>query len=406
MRRVVVTGMGLVSCLGNDKQTVTESLREGRSGITFNEDFKAIGLRSHVSGSVDIDLKEHIDRKHLRFMGDAASYAYVAMQKAIEDAGLSEEQVSNTRTGLIAGSGGASSANIVLSADKLRERGVRRLGPYIVPKTMSSTVSACLSTHFGIKGLNYSVTSACATSTHCIGSAMEQIQWGKQDRIFAGGGEENHWSLAMMFDGMGALSTHYNDDPAKASRAYDADRDGFVIAGGGGMLVLEELEHAKARGAKIYAEVVGYGANSDGDNMVAPSGEGAVRCMQQAIATVDTPIDYVNTHGTSTPVGDIAELDAMREVFGGATPPFSSSKSLCGHSLGAAGVLEAIHCLLMMENNFMAGSANISTLDPKAEGLNVLMETQENTVLNTVMSNNFGFGGTNACIVFERYSGK
>ncbi len=402
MRRVVVTGMGLVSCLGNDKQTVTESLREGRSGITFNEDFKAIGLRSHVSGSVDIDLSEHIDRKHLRFMGDAASYAYVAMQKAIEDAGLTQEQVSNPRTGLIAGSGGASSANIVLSADKLRERGVRRLGPYIVPKTMSSTVSACLSTHFGIKGLNYSVTSACATSTHCIGTAMEQIQWGKQDMIFAGGGEENHWSLAMMFDGMGALSTHYNDDPGTASRAYDADRDGFVIAGGGGMLVLEELEHAKARGAKIYAEVVGYGATSDGDNMVAPSGEGAVRCMQQAIATVDTPIDYVNTHGTSTPVGDIAELDAMREVFGGETPPFSSSKSLCGHSLGAAGVQEAIHCLLMMENDFMAGSVNISTLDPKAEGLNVLLKTEENVVLNTVMSNNFGFGGTNACIVFRR----
>jgi len=402
MRRVVVTGMGLVSCLGNDKQTVTESLREGRSGITFNEDFKAIGLRSHVSGSVDIDLKEHIDRKHLRFMGDAASYAYVAMQKAIEDAGLDEEQVSNPRTGLIAGSGGASSANIVLSADKLRDRGVRRLGPYIVPKTMSSTVSACLSTHFGIKGLNYSVTSACATSTHCIGSAMEQIQWGKQDRIFAGGGEENHWSLAMMFDGMGALSTHYNDDPGKASRAYDADRDGFVIAGGGGMLVLEELEHAKARGAKIYAEVVGYGATSDGDNMVAPSGEGAVRCMQQAISTVDAPIDYINTHGTSTPVGDIAELDAMREVFGDATPPFSSSKSLCGHSLGAAGVQEAIHCLLMMESNFMAGSVNISTLDPKAGGLNVLLETKENAVVNTVMSNNFGFGGTNACIVFRR----
>jgi 3-oxoacyl-[acyl-carrier-protein] synthase-1 len=394
--------MGLVSCLGNDKQTVTESLREGRSGITFNEDFKAIGLRSHVSGSVDIDLKEHIDRKHLRFMGDAASYAYVAMQKAIEDAGLDEEQVSNPRTGLIAGSGGASSANIVLSADKLRDRGVRRLGPYIVPKTMSSTVSACLSTHFGIKGLNYSVTSACATSTHCIGSAMEQIQWGKQDRIFAGGGEENHWSLAMMFDGMGALSTHYNDDPGKASRAYDADRDGFVIAGGGGMLVLEELEHAKARGAKIYAEVVGYGATSDGDNMVAPSGEGAVRCMQQAISTVDAPIDYINTHGTSTPVGDIAELDAMREVFGDATPPFSSSKSLCGHSLGAAGVQEAIHCLLMMESNFMAGSVNISTLDPKAGGLNVLLETKENAVVNTVMSNNFGFGGTNACIVFRR----
>lgn len=404
MRRVVVTGMGLVSCLGNDKQSVTESLRKGLSGITFNEEFKSMGLRSHVSGSVDIDLSEYIDRKHLRFMGDAAAFAYVAMQKAIEDAGLSEAQVSNPRTGLIAGSGGASSSNIVLSADKLRAQGVRRLGPYIVPKTMSSTVSACLATHFGIKGLNYSVTSACATSTHCIGNAMEQIQWGKQDMIFAGGGEENHWSLAMMFDGMGALSTHYNDDPGKASRAYDAERDGFVIAGGGGMLVLEELQHAKARGAKIYAEVVGYGATSDGDNMVAPSGEGAVRCMQQAIATVDAPVDYINTHGTSTPVGDIAELDAMREVFGDATPPFSSSKSLCGHSLGAAGVQEAIHCLLMMENDFMAGSANIATLDPRAEGLNVLLQTREGVVLNTVMSNNFGFGGTNACIVFQRFS--
>jgi len=402
MRRVVVTGLGLVSCLGNDKKTVTESLREGRSGISFNEEFKTMGLRSNVSGSVDINLAELIDRKHLRFMGDAASYAYIAMQNAIDDAGLTEEQISNPRTGLIAGSGGASSANIVLSADKLREKGVRRLGPYIVPKTMSSTVSACLSTHFGIRGLNYSVTSACATSTHCIGSAMEQIQWGKQDMIFAGGGEEEHWSLAMMFDAMGALSSSYNEDPGKASRAYDADRDGFVIAAGGGMLVLEELEHAQARGAKIYAEVVGYGATSDGDNMVAPSGEGAVRCMQQAIATVDTPIDYINTHGTSTPVGDIAELDAMREVFGDAMPPFSSSKSLCGHSLGAAGVQEAIHCLLMMENNFMAGSVNITTLDPKAEGMPVLLESRENAAVNTVMSNNFGFGGTNACIVFRR----
>jgi 3-oxoacyl-[acyl-carrier-protein] synthase-1 len=396
--------MGLVSCLGNDKQTVVESLREGRSGISFNEEFKTMGLRSHVCGSVDINLEERIDRKLLRFMGDAASYAYIALQSAIEDAGLSEDQVSNPRTGLIAGSGGASSANIVLSADKLREKGVRRLGPYIVPKTMSSTVSACLSTHFGIRGLNYSVTSACATSTHCIGSGMEQIQWGKQDMIFAGGGEEEHWSLAMMFDAMGALSSHYNENPTKASRAYDTERDGFVIAAGGGMLVLEELEHARARGAKIYAEIVGYGATSDGENMVAPSGEGAVRCMQQALATVDTPIDYINTHGTSTPVGDIAELDAMREVFGAAVPPFSSSKSLCGHSLGAAGVQEAIHCLLMMENNFMAGSANISELDPKAEGLSVLLESRENASLNTVMSNNFGFGGTNACIVFRRFS--
>jgi len=403
MRRVVVTGMGLVSCLGNTRESVTESLRDGKSGISFNENFEKMGLRSQVCGSVDIDLREHINRKHLRFMGDAASYAYISMQKAIDDAGLSDDQISNVRTGLIAGSGGASSANTVLAADTLRERGVRRLGPYVVPKTMSSTVSACLATHFGIHGINYSITSACATSTHCIGAAMEQIQWGKQDVVFAGGGEEEHWSLAMMFDAMGALSSKYNDTPALASRAYDATRDGFVSAAGGGMLVLEELEHARARGAKIYAEVVGYGATSDGDNMVAPSGEGAVRCMQQAIATVDSPIDYINTHGTSTPVGDIAELDAMRELFGSAVPSFSSSKSLCGHSLGAAGVQEAIHCLLMMEHNFMAGSVNITELDPEAEGLPVLRETVAAPDLNTIMSNNFGFGGTNACIVFARY---
>jgi len=403
MRRVVITGMGLVSCLGNDKKSVTESLREGRSGISFNETFRDMGLRSQVCGSVDVNLAENIDRKHLRFMGEAAAYAYVSMQSAIADAGLNPDEVSNPRTGLIAGSGGASSGNIVLSADKLRERGVRRLGPYIVPKTMSSTVSACLATHFGIRGLNYSVTSACATSTHCIGTAMEQIQWGKQDLIFAGGGEEEHWSLAMMFDAMGALSSKYNDTPDRASRAYDEDRDGFVIAAGGGVLVLEELEHAKARGANIYAEIIGYGATSDGDNMVAPSGEGAARCMRQALETVDKPIDYINTHGTSTPVGDIAELDAMRQVFDNAVPSFSSSKSLCGHSLGAAGVQEAIHCLLMLENRFMAGSANISTVDPKLEGLPVLLESRESAGLNTVMSNNFGFGGTNACIVLQRY---
>ncbi len=403
MRRVVVTGMGMVSCLGNSKESVSKSLRDGISGISFNESFAEMGLRSQVCGSVDIELSEHIDRKHLRFMGDAAAFAYISMQSAIADAGLSAEQVSNNRTGLIAGSGGASSGNIVLGADKLRDRGVRRLGPYLVPKTMSSTVSACLATHFGIHGLNYSITSACATSTHCIGAAMEQIQWDKQDVIFAGGGEEEHWSLAMMFDAMGALSSKYNDTPTLASRAYDAGRDGFVSAAGGGMLVLEELEHARARGAKIYAEVVGYGATSDGANMVAPSGEGAVRCMQQAIATVDSPIDYINTHGTSTPVGDIAELDAMRELFGDAVPAFSSSKSLCGHSLGAAGVQEAIHCLLMMENNFMAGSINIDEVDPRAEGLPVLRETKDNPDLNTVMSNNFGFGGTNACVVFQRY---
>ncbi len=403
MRRVVVTGMGVVSCLGNSKESVKQSLHDSKSGISFNEKFREMGLRSQVCGSVEIDLREHIDRKHLRFMGDAASFAYVALQKAIEDAGLTDSEVSNPRTGLIAGSGGASSFNLVAGADKLRARGVRRVGPYLVPRTMSSTVSACLSTHFGIKGLNYSVTSACATSTHCIGNAMEQIQWGKQDLIFAGGGEEEDWTLAMMFDAMGALSSGYNDNPAQASRAYDAARDGFVIAAGGGMLVMEELEHAKARGAKIYAEIVGYGATSDGANMVAPSGEGAVRCMQQAIATVDAPIDYINTHGTSTPLGDIAELDAIREAFGGKVPPFSSSKSLCGHSLGAAGVQEAIHCLLMLENDFMAASANITELDPKAEGLPVLLESKDNAGLNTVMSNNFGFGGTNAGIVFQRF---
>ena len=403
MRRVVITGMGIVSCLGNTSESVLESLRMGKSGITFNEDFKEIGLRSHVCGSVDIDLSEHIERKVKRFMGDAAAYAYVAMQRAIDDAGLTDDQVSNTSTGLIAGSGGASSANTVLGADKLRAKGVRRVGPYVVPRAMSSTVSACLATHFAIKGLNYSITSACATSTHCIGAAMEQIQWGKQDMVFAGGGEEEHWSLAMMFDAMGALSSNFNDTPSVASRAYDAARDGFVIAAGGGMLVLEELEHAKARGAKIYAEIIGYGATSDGANMVAPSGEGAVRCMNQAISTVDAPIDYINTHGTSTPVGDIAELEAMLEVFNGNVPPFSSSKSLCGHSLGAAGVQEAIHCLLMLENDFMAGSAHISELDAKAAGMPVLLESKENAGLNTVMSNNFGFGGTNASIVFQHY---
>ena len=401
MRRVVVTGMGIVSCLGNTTEAVIDSLRHGKSGISFNEKFREMGLRSQVCGSVDIDLVGLIDRKHKRFMGDAASYAYVALQNAIEDAGLTDKDVSNPRTGLIAGSGGASSANLVWTADTLREKGVRRVGPYQVPRTMSSTVSACLSTHFGILGLNYSVTSACATSTHCIGVAMEQIQWGKQDVVFAGGGEEEDWTLAAMFEGMRALSFGYNDDPAKASRAYDTERDGFVIAAGGGMLVLEELEHAKARGAKIYAEITGYGATSDGANMVAPSGEGAVRCMQQAMATVDGPIDYINTHGTSTPLGDIAELDAMRETFNEQVPPFSSSKSLCGHSLGAAGVQEAIHCLLMLEHDFMAGSANIVELDPKAEGLPVLLKTRESAGLNTVMSNNFGFGGTNASIIFQ-----
>lgn len=403
MRRVVVTGMGVVSCLGNTLDEVTTSLREQKSGIRFNETFAEMGLRSHLCGSVDIDLDEHIDRKVKRFMGDAAAYAYIAMQKAIDDAGLEPTDVSNVRTGLIAGSGGASSGNIVEGADKLRERGVRKLGPYLVPRTMSSTVSACLATPFKILGLNYSITSACATSTHCIGAAVEQIQLNKQDVVFAGGGEEEHWSLAMMFDGMGALSSKYNDNPGGASRAYDVGRDGFVIAAGGGMLVLEELEHAKARGAKIYAEITGYGATSDGYNMVAPSGEGAVRCMRQAIATVDGPVDYINTHGTSTPVGDIAELEAIRETFPDVVPAFSSSKSLCGHSLGAAGVQEAIHCLLMLKHGFMAGSANITELDPAAQGLPILTETQEKKDLTTIMSNNFGFGGTNASIVMRRW---
>ena len=402
LRRVVVTGMGVVSCLGNSKAAVSDALRAGRSGIRASETYAEMGLRSQVCGAVDIDLEALVDRKHLRFMGDAAAFAYVALQQAIEDAGLAPEEVSNTRTGLIAGSGGASSSTIVWGADTLRARGVRRLGPYGIPRSMSSTVSACLATHFGVKGVNYSITSACATSTHCIGAAAEQIQWGKQDMVFAGGGEEEDWSLAMMFDAMGALSTKYNATPERASRPYDADRDGFVIAGGGGMLVLEELEHARARGARIYAEVVGYGANSDGANMVAPSGEGAARCMRQALATVDTPVDYINTHGTSTPAGDIAELDAIREVFGDAAPPVSSSKSLCGHSLGAAGVNEAIHCLLMMDEGFIMASANVENPDPGAEGVDIVRTRRDGVRLDTVMSNNFGFGGTNAVLVLRR----
>ncbi|MEJ2383509.1 MAG: beta-ketoacyl-ACP synthase I [Xanthomonadales bacterium] len=402
MRRVVVTGMGIVSCLGNSKTAVGESLRAGRSGIRASETYAEMGLRSQVCGAVDIDLEALIDRKHLRFMGDAAAFAYVALEQAIEDAGLAPEDVSNTRTGLIAGSGGASSSTIGWGADTLRARGVRRLGPYGIPRSMSSTVSACLATHFGVKGVNYSITSACATSTHCIGAAAEQIQWGKQDIVFAGGGEEEDWSLAMMFDAMGALSTKYNDTPERASRPYDAERDGFVIAGGGGMLVLEELEHARARGARIYAEVVGYGANSDGDNMVAPSGEGATRCMEQALASVDGPIDYINTHGTSTPAGDIAELNAIREVFGDDAPAISSTKSLCGHALGAAGVNEAIHCLLMMQDDYIAASANVENPDPGAAGLDIVRERRDGVRLDTVMSNNFGFGGTNAVLVFRK----
>lgn len=402
MRRVVVTGMGIVSCLGTDKETVLESLQQGRSGIKFQEDYKERGFRSQVAGSIDIDFSEQIDRKLLRFMGDAAAYTYIAMKEAIADSNLSDDQVSNERTGLIVGSGGASADNIVETADITREKGVKRVGPYRVTRTMGSTVSACLATPFKIKGVNYSITSACATSAHCIGNAMEQIQLGKQDVVFAGGGEELHWVQTAMFDAMGALSSKYNETPEKASRAYDANRDGFVISGGAGILVIEEYEHAKARGAKIYAELVGYGATSDGYDMVAPSGEGAARCMKQAMATVDGKIDYINAHGTSTPAGDMQELKAMKEAFGDDMPTVTSTKSLSGHSLGAAGVQEAVYSLLMQENNFIAASANIDELDPEAEGLPIASEKQENVDLQRVMSNSFGFGGTNCTLVFEK----
>jgi 3-oxoacyl-[acyl-carrier-protein] synthase-1 len=404
MKRAVITGLGIASCIGTDTTSVLESLKAGTSGIRFREDYKEIGLRSHVAGTIDIDFKDHIERKQLRFMGDAAGYAFISMQQAIENAGLSGEQVSNVRSGIIAGSGGASSANLIESADILRAKGVKRIGPYRVTQTMGSTVSACLATPFKIKGVNYSISSACATSAHCIGNALELIQLGKQDIIFAGGGEEEHWSLSCLFDAMGALSTKYNDTPEQASRAYDADRDGFVISGGGGMVVVEELEHALARGAKIYAEVVGYGATSDGYDMVAPSGEGAVRCMAQALATVEGPLDYINSHGTSTPAGDIQELKAIVTAFGDNSPMISSTKSLTGHSLGATGVQEAIYSLLMMENNFVCASANIENLDPEAASLNIVRERQDNVNIQRAMSNSFGFGGTNASLVFQKYT--
>ncbi len=402
MRRAVITGIGIVSCLGNDKESVTESLRLAKSGITHREIYKEMGMRSHVAAAPDIDLKEAIDRKQYRFMGDAAAYAYLAMQQAIADAGLEESEVSNHRTGIIAGSGGGSSASQVDAADILRNKGIRRVGPYRVTQTMASTVSACLATPFKIKGINYSIASACSTSAHCIGNALELIQLGKQDRVFAGGGEEEHWTLSSLFDAMGALSTKYNDTPEVASRAYDANRDGFVIAGGGGMVVVEELEAAKARGAKIYAEVVGYGATSDGYDMVAPSGEGAMRCMQIASSTVDTPIDYINAHGTSTPVGDVAELGAVRQAFGDRIPHIGSTKSLSGHSLGAAGVQEAIYTLLMQQAGFIAESANITELDEAASDLPIVRQRIDNATIDTVMSNSFGFGGTNASLVFRR----
>jgi 3-oxoacyl-[acyl-carrier-protein] synthase-1 len=405
-KRVVITGLGIVSCLGNDADTVSTSLYEGRSGIGLSQQQIDVGMRSHVSGAPDIDIAAHIDRKQLRFMGDAAAFAYISMQQAIEDAGLQPSEVSNVRTGIIAGSGGASSSSQTEAADILRERGLRKVGPYRVTQTMGSTVSACLATPFKIKGVNYSISSACSTSAHCIGNAMEQIQLGKQDLVFAGGGEELHWTLSCLFDAMGALSTKYNDTPQQASRAYDANRDGFVIAGGGGMLVVEELEHARARGAKIYAELVGYGATSDGYDMVAPSGEGAVRCMQQALSTVDGAVDYINAHGTSTPAGDIQELKAVREVFKEKTkiPVIGSTKSLSGHSLGAAGVQEAIYALLMQQRGFIAASANIEELDPEAEGLPIALARHDNVDLQRVMSNSFGFGGTNASLVFQKYS--
>ena len=404
MNRVVVTGMGIVSSLGANKLEVLESLRSAKSGIAFSEKYKEMGLRSHVHGSIpEIDTSEIIDRKMLRFMADAAIYNAVALDEAIKESGLSPEMISHERTGLIMGSGGASNQNIVESADILRDRGIKRVGPYRVPRAMGSTTSACLSTLFKIKGINYSISSACSTSAHCIGNAMEQIQLGKQDVVFAGGGEELDWSLTMLFDAMGALSSKFNDSPSQASRAFDADRDGFVISGGGGALVLESLDHAQARGAKIIAELVGYGATSDGYDMVAPSGEGAKRCMEIATASVNGAIDYINAHGTSTPVGDVKELGAIKEVFGDNIPLIGSTKSLSGHALGAAGVNESIYSLLMLQNDFVAESVNIENLDIEATGMPIVMETKD-VKLSRVLSNSFGFGGTNACLVFEKFS--
>lgn len=402
MKRVVVTGLGIVSSIGNNKSEVLDSLKQSRSGIEFHQEYADLGFRTNVHGAIKINPEEHIDRKIMRFMGDAAAYTYIAMKEALQDAGLSEDQISDPRIGLIAGTGGASTDNVVKAVDLLRSKGLRRVGPYMVPRTMSSTAAACLATPYKIKGVSYSISSACATSAHCIGNAMELIQLGKQDIVFAGGGEEVHWTMTLLFDAMGALSSKYNEAPQTASRAYDANRDGFVISGGGGMLVLEELDHAKARGAKIYAEIVGYGATSDGYDMVAPSGEGAIRCMQQALSTVSGPVDYINAHGTSTPVGDVAELRAVREVFGKNAPAITSTKSITGHALGAAGVHEAIYSLIMMENNFISPSANISQLDPSAQDMPIVRERRDNAKLNTVLSNSFGFGGTNATLVFQR----
>ncbi len=402
MKRAVITGMGIISSIGNDINEVLAALKAGKSGIRFSQEFADMKLRSNVWGELTLNPAEHIDRKKLRFMGDAAGFAYLAMQQAIADAGLSEEQVSNDRTGLVAGSGGASAINQINAVDTLLEKGVKRVGPYMVPRTMSSTVSACLATPFKIRGVNYSMSSACATSAHCIGHALELIQLGKQDIVFAGGGEELNWAQSMMFDAMGALSSKYNDAPEKASRTYDVDRDGFVISGGGGMLVIEELEHALARSATIYGELVGYGATSDGYDMVAPSGEGAVRCMRMAMQGIDK-IDYINTHGTSTPVGDVKELGAIKEVFGNYSPAISATKAMTGHALGAAGVHEAIYSTLMLQHNFVAPSINIDTLDSEAIGLDIVTDTRE-LELTTVMSNSFGFGGTNATLIIKKYT--
>ena len=402
MKRVVITGLGIISCIGNTKEDIVHNLKNLKSGIVKAPEYEEFSFRSLVHGKPNINLEENIDRKILRFMGDGAAYNYIAMKNAIEDAKLEEKDISNEMTGIIVGSGGPSTQNFLNAYETAKSRGAKKVGPYMVPRTMSSTNTATLATPFKIKGVNYSISSACSTSSHCIGNAFELIQVGKQKIIFAGGGEDLHWTMSVLFDAMGALSSKYNDTPEIASRAYDADRDGFVIAGGGGTIVLEEYEHAKSRGAKIYAEITGYGATSDGYDMVQPSGEGAVRCMKQALKTVNGNIDYLNTHGTSTPVGDIKELEAIKEVFNNNIPFLSSTKSLTGHSLGATGVHESIYSLLMMENNFLTGSANIQTLDENAKNCNILTETIDKNDIKNVMSNSFGFGGTNATLIFSK----
>ena len=403
MRRVVVTGLGIISSIGNTKDEVTAALRQGRSGVVAVPEYAEYKFRSQVAGTLKIDLAERIDRKAMRFMGDGTAYNYLAMEQAIADSGLEDGEISNERTGIIVGSGGPSTSNQVWAANTAQEKGAKRVGPYMVTRCMSSTTSAVLATQFKIKGLNYSIVSACSTSAHCIGNAAEQIQFGKQDLMFAGGGEELHWTLSVLFDGMAAMSSNFNDTPERASRPYDVDRDGFVISGGGGVLVLEELEHAKARGARIYAELVGYGATSDGHDMVQPSGDGAVRSMRQALATVKKPIGYINAHGTGTPIGDPPEMAAVQKVFGGKIPPIASTKSLTGHAQGAAGVNEAIYSLIMLEGDFISASANIDNLDPAFDGMPVARELVENIGLEAVMSNSFGFGGTNATLIFDRF---